>query len=84
MFNSDSSKKGFTSDDEFCEDDWDCDYKKEPKKDGCGCNVSINIYCNKCKKDSEFKDDDFECMSKKGPVYSDEKCSVYVNVFCNS
>jgi len=102
MFGSGSSKKRFTSEDEFSEDSWEdswedscrkdncCkelikdDWCKEPIKDDCGCNVSINIYCNKCKKDYKFEDDDFEFASKKGPIFSDDKCSVYVNIFCNS
>ena len=58
MFNLSSSKKRSTSDDDFCEDDWDwsCDWEKDSKKNDCGCNVSINIYCNKCKKDNDFSD----------------------------
>jgi len=91
MFNSSSSKKRSTSDDDLCEDgwDWSSDCEKDSKKNSCGCNVSINIFCNTCKKESDFSDGgfsdkDFQCMSKKEPVYSDEKCSVYVNVYCNS
>jgi len=97
MFGSGSSKKKFTSEDEFCEDSWendcrkdDCckelikdDWCKKPIKDDCGCNISINIYCNKIERDYKFEDD-FEYTSKKGPIFSDDKCSVYVNVFCNS
>jgi len=73
MFNLSSSKKRSTSDDDFCEDDWDwsCDWEKDSKKNDCGCNVSINIYCNKCKKDNDFSDSDLSDSDFSDSDFSD-------------
>jgi len=78
----------YNSDNYDRKDDWkdDC---KEDRKDECKydrkddeCCVSVNIFCDKCKKEKS-KEDDFEGDSKTERKCKDEDCCVSVNIFCN-
>lgn len=80
MLDMDNCKKDYRSDERGCKEIW-CEEEKKPKPEEGGCNVIVNVYCDKCK-ERWSKDDMHECEYKKETKHEDGKCCIYVNIYC--
>lgn len=59
---------------DFDKNNYKDDFKKDKEEENC---VSINIFCDDCKKNTKYKEDG--CKSER----KDDKSCVSINIFCD-